>query len=109
MGIVLLTEQAREAIRKHPQLLGFSVETMQTGWAMLTSTDNGRGLSPEEARKCILRGPQILSKDDTAVVLRVELLESLGYAGALALMLKQPSVLDFKEETVKENVAWLRG
>ena len=104
-GVAFSTEHAREAVRLFPQLLSHSVETYATGWSMLTA-ENGLGLSPEEARKCILRGPAILLKDNEAVVKRAELVESLGYAGALALMLEQPTVLHFKEERVKENAAW---
>ena len=51
---------------------------------------------------------KLLSKDSKAVGMRAELLESFGYAGALALMLKQPSVLNVKEKTVREHVAWLK-
>ena len=46
VGVAFSTEQAREAVRKHPQLLGYSVETYKAGWSMLTATENGLGLSP---------------------------------------------------------------
>ena len=108
VGIAFSTGQAREVVRKYPRLLGYSVEPYTAGWSMLTAAENGRGLSPEEARKCILCGPALLLKDNKAVVKRAELVESLGYAGALALLLKQPSVLNFKEERVKESDAWLK-
>ena len=108
VGITFSTEQAREAVRKHPSLLNYSVETYKTGWSMLTATENGLGLSLEEARKCILRGPQILSSDHGKVVLRVKLLESLGYPEARTMVLAQPPVLQFKDETVKESAAWWR-
>ena len=58
MGIELSTEQACEAVRKHPQLLSYSVETYKAGWSMLLST-GGLHQTPEEAHKCILRGPAV--------------------------------------------------
>ena len=106
VGIELSTEQAREAVRKEPPLLGLSVETYNTGWSMLTATEDGLGLSLEAARKCILRGPSVLSCDHSKVVLRVKLVESLGYAVARTMVLAQPRVLGYKEETVKEHAAW---
>ena len=105
VGIAFSIEQARKAVRKQPPVLGLSEETYKTGWTMLTVTEGGLGLSPEEARKCILRGPDVLRFDHGKVVLRVELLESLGYPNALATLLKEPRVLNFKEETVKESAA----
>ena len=105
VGITLSTEQAREAFSKHPPLLNYSVETYKTGWSMLLSID-GLDQTPEEAHKCILRGPQILTYDHGKVVLRVKLLESLGYAEARTMMLKEPRVLNYQEETVKEHAAW---
>ena len=106
VGIELSTEQAREAVSKQPSLLGYSVETYKTGWTMLTATENVLGLSLEEARKCILRGPEVLRFDHGKVVLRVKLLESLGYADARTMVLRNSRVLNFKEETVRGNVAW---
>ena len=106
VGIELSTEQAREAVCKRPQLLGYSVEAYRTGWTVLTTTENGLGLSPEEAHKCILRGPQILTSDHGKVVLRVKLLQSLGYAEARTMVLANSSVLNYQEETVKEHAAW---
>ena len=106
VGIELSTEQAREAVRKYPPLLGHSVETYKTGWSMLTATGDGLGLSPEEARKCILRGPEVLSKDNGKVVLRVKLLESLGFLEARTMVLAEPRVLNFKEATVRGTAAW---
>ena len=105
-GIAFSTEQAREAVRKDPTLLNLSVETYKTGWTMLTATEDGLGLSPEEAHECILRGPGILRFDHGKVVLRVKLLESLGYAEARTMMLKEPRVLNYQEETVKKCAAW---
>jgi hypothetical protein len=39
-------------------------------------------------------------------VRRVELLKSLGYPKAYEMVLKQSRVLNYKEETVRESVAW---
>ena len=69
-------------------------------------TDGGLCQSPKEARECILRGPAVLRYDDDAVVARVALLTSLGYANARAMVLKEPRVLTYKDETVKEHAAW---
>ena len=63
-------------------------------------------MSPDEARKCILRGPAILRFDHGKVVLRVKLLESLGYADARNMVLTNSRVLNYQEETVKEHAAW---
>ena len=106
VGIALSIEQAREAVCKFPQLLNFSVETYKTGWSMLTATGDGLGLSPEEARKCVLRGPAVLLYDNDDFGRRVKLLESLGYAEARTMVLAEPRVLNYKEETVKENAVW---
>ena len=106
VGIAFSTEQAREAIRKHPQLLGSSVETYKAGWSMLTDKKVGQGLPHEEARECILRAPAVLMYDIDKVVRRVALLKSLGYEEARAMVLRDPRVLNFKEETVKETAAW---
>ena len=107
VGIALSTEQAREAVSKYPQLLGFSMETYKTGWSMLTATEAiGLGLSLEKARECILRGPNVLRFVHGKVVLRVKLLKSLGYIEALTMVLAHPPVLNFQEETVKERAAW---
>ena len=104
MGIEFSAEQACEAVRKFPQLLGYSVDKYKAGWSMLT--EGGLCLSPEEARQCFLRDPQVLSHDNNAVVLRVALLTSLGYADARAMVLRNPGVLCYKDETVKEHAAW---
>jgi hypothetical protein len=106
VGIALSTEQAREAVRKYPQLLSYSVETYKAGWSMLTAAVNGLGLSPEEARDCILCTPQVLLYDNNDVVRRTKLLESLGYAEARAMVLASSTVLNVKEETMKEHAAW---
>ena len=106
VGTELSTEQARKAVCKFPQLLGLSAETYKAGWSMLTATEDGLGLSPEEARECILRGSEVLRFDYKKVVQRVKLLEGLGYPEALTMVLAQPSVLALKEETVKESAAW---
>ena len=105
VGIALSTEQAREAVRKRPQLLGFSVEKYKTGWSMLLST-SGLGQTPEEAHECILRDPQILLKDDDNVVQRVALLKSLGYADARDMVLSNSRVLRYQDDTVRGNAAW---
>ena len=106
VGIALSQEQAREATRKHPQVLIFAVDKLQRGWLMLTATEGGLGLSPEEARSCILRSPAVLRFDHDAVVRRVELLKSLGYAKAHEMVLRSTAVLNYKEETVREHAAW---
>ena len=108
VGIELSTEQAREAVRKLPQLLCFSVETYKAGWSMLTATEakGGLGLSLEKAHKCILCTPTILLYDNDEVVRRIKLLESLGYAEARTMMLKEPRVLNYQEATVRGIVAW---
>ena len=106
VGIAFSTEQAREAIRKHPQLLSYSVETYKTGWSMLTDEKDGLNLPHEEARTCILRAPAVLRFDNDDVVRRVALLKCLGYEEARAMVLKEPRVLNYREETVKEAAAW---
>ena len=106
VGIALSQEQARKAVLKHPQLLIFALDTLKRGWSMLTATVGGLGLSPDEARRCILRGPAVLRFDHDAVVRRVELLRSLGYPKAYEMVLTQPRVLNYKEETVREHAAW---
>jgi hypothetical protein len=73
---------------------------------MLTDEKDGMGLPHEEARECILRVPAVLMYDNDDVIRRVALLKSLGYEEAGAMVLKQPSILNFKEETVKETAAW---
>ena len=108
VGIELSTEQAREAVSKHPRLLGFSVETYKTGWSMLTASKDGLGLSLVEARECILRDPEVLRFDHKKVLLRVKLLKSLGYIEALTMVLAEPRVLNYQEGTVKEHAAWWR-
>ena len=106
VGIALSTEQARVAICKQPQLLGYSVEAYKTGWSMLTDEKDGMSLPLEEARDCILRAPHILLCDNDQVVRRVALLKSLGYEEAHRMVLKQPLLLMYKDETVKETAAW---
>ena len=105
VGIELSTEQAREAFSKHLPLLNYSVETYKAGWSMLLSTD-GLDKTPEKARECIVRDPQILSKDKNNIVQRVALLESLGYPGARTMVLTNSRVLTYKDETVKESSVW---
>ena len=106
MGIELSTEQARKAVSKYPQLLGFSLEKYKACWTMLTATENGLDLPLEEARKCILRAPTILLYDNDDFGRRVKLLQSLGYADARTMVLANSNVLNFKEETVTEHAAW---
>ena len=106
VGIAFSTEQAREAVRKRPRLLGYSVETYKTGWSMLTVKTDGMDLPHEKARACILRGPEILRFDNDKFVRRVALQKSLGYVEARAMVLRQPRVLNYREETVKEAAAW---
>jgi hypothetical protein len=48
----------------------------------------------------------MLLHDNDDVVRRVALLKSLGYEEAHRMVLKQPSVLNFKDQTVKETAAW---
>ena len=106
VGCMFSEEQAREAILKRPLTLGYSMDTLKRGWLMLTATVSGLGLSPDEARSCILRSSEVLRFDHDAVVRRVELLKSLGYPEAYEMVLAQSRVLNFKEETVKEHAAW---
>ncbi len=86
MGIAFSEQQAREAVLKHPRVLTYS--TVPRGWLMLTATEDGLGLSPEEARGRILANPEITRFDHDAVLRRVELLRSLGYPKALEIVLK---------------------
>jgi hypothetical protein len=106
VGIAFSQEQAREAVRKYPQVLIFALDTLKRGWSMLTATEGGLGLLPEEARSCILRSPAVLRFDHDAVVRRVELLKSLGYPKAYKMVLKEPRVLSYTEECVRERDAW---
>ena len=106
VGVAFSTEQAREAVRKRPQVLSYSVETYKTGWSMLTNKTDGLGQPHQEARACILRGPQILSQDIDKVVRRFALLKSLGYEEAGKMVLKQPRLLTYRDETVQETAAW---
>ena len=106
VGIAFSEEQAREVVLKHPQILIFATDKLQRGWSMLTATVGGLGLSPDEARDCILRSPEVLRFDHDAVVRRVELLKSLGYAKAHEMVLRNTTVLNYKEETVREHAAW---
>ena len=108
VGIAFSTEQAREAVCKHPQLLGYSVETYKAGWSMLIAAENGLDLTHEKARKCILCDPQILLKENDNIVRRVDMLKRLGYADARNMVSASPAVLNYKEETVKEHAAWWR-
>jgi hypothetical protein len=106
VGIAFSQAQAREAVRRCPQILGFAGDTLKRGWSMLTAAEGGLGLSPEEARSRILLSPTVLLYDHDAVVRRVELLKSLGYPKAYEMVLKQSRVLNYKEETVREHDAW---
>ncbi len=106
VGIALSEEQAREAVLRFPRILSYTTDTLKRGWLMLTATEGGLGLLPDEARSCILRCPEVLRYDHDAVVRRVELLKSLGYPKAYKMVLNHPSVLNFKEETVREHDAW---
>ncbi len=105
-GIAFSQEQAREAVLKHPSILGYTTNKLKRGWLMLTAAEGGLGLSLYEARSCILRCPEVLRFDHDAVVQRVALLKSLGYPKAHEMVLKSATVLNFKEETVREHDAW---
>jgi hypothetical protein len=105
-GVAFSEEQAREAVLKHPQLLGYAADALKRGWSMLTATEGGLGLSPDEARDCILRSPQVLSYDHDDVVRRVELLKSLGYPKGHEMVLTNSTVLSFKEDCVRKCNAW---
>jgi hypothetical protein len=106
VGIAFSQAQAREAVLKFPPILGFATDTLKRGWSMLTATEGGLGLSPEEARSCILRSPEVPRFNHDAVVRRVALLKSLDYPKAFEMVLKASRVLNYKEETVREHDAW---
>jgi hypothetical protein len=106
VGIAFSQEQAREAVLKFPQILNLATDTLKRGWLMLTAAEGGLGLSSEEARSCILRSPAVLRFDHDAVVRRVELLKSLGYPKAHEMVLTEPRVLNYTDETVRERDAW---
>jgi hypothetical protein len=106
VGVAFSEEQAREAVRRFPQILSYTTDTFKRGWLMLTATEGGLGLSPEDARHCILRSPQVLSSNSEKFTKRVELLKSLGYPEAHEMVLRNSSVLNFKEETVRDHAAW---
>jgi len=106
LGIALSAEQAREAVLRHPPILGYSTDTLKRGWSMLTATEGGLGLSPEEAHKLVLKNPRVLCSDSFTFTKRLELLKSLGYLKAHEMVLRQSRVLSFTEETVKEHAAW---
>jgi hypothetical protein len=106
VGIAFSEVQAREAVLKRPRVLGYSTDTLKRGWLMLTATEGGLGLSPEEARRLILQHAQVLTSDAINFTKRVELLRSLGYPKAHEMVLTEPRVLNFKEETVREHDAW---
>jgi hypothetical protein len=106
VGIAFSQAQAREAVLKFPPILGFATDTLKRGWSMLTATEGGLGLSPEEARSCILRSPEVPRFNHDAVVRRVALLKSLDYPKAFEMVLKASRVLNYKDETVREHVAW---
>jgi hypothetical protein len=106
VGIALSEEQAREAVVKLPQVLGYAADALKRGWLMLTATEGGLGLSPEEAQRLVLQSPRVLGHDFERFTKRVALLESLGYPKAHNMVLDQTRVLNYKEETVREHVAW---
>ena len=106
IGIAFSQEQAHEAVLKNPRILGYATETLKRGWLMLTATEGGLGMLPEEAHSCILLSPNVFLYDHDDVVRRVELLESLGYPEAHQMVLKASRVLNYKEESVKEHAAW---
>ena len=93
-------------LRKYPQILGYAVDKLNRGWAMLTVTERGLGLSPDEARRHTLLNPQVLYSDFEKFTKCVELLESLGFADAHRMGLAQPRVLNYEEQTVREHAAW---
>ena len=108
VGCMLSEEQTREVVCKHPQLLTCAMEDLSSRWSRLTSalTEGGLGLSDKDARACVIRIPRALSTDSEKFIARVELLRGLGYAGALNMVLTQPSVLSFAAETVIEHADW---
>jgi hypothetical protein len=106
VGIAFSEEQAREVVLKNPQILGYAVDALKRGWSMLTATESGLGLSPEEARKLVFQNPRVLASDIETFTKRVELLESLGYPKAYEMVLKNSTVLNYKDETVREHDAW---
>jgi hypothetical protein len=108
VGCMLSEEQAREAVRKHPPILGFATDTLKRGWSMLTATEGGLGLSPEEAHWHVLQSPRVLGHGFEQFTKRVELLKSLGYPKAYDMILSSASlaVLNYKEETVREHAVW---
>ena len=106
VGCMLTQEEASEAFLKHPPILNYTVDNVRSGWSMLTATEGGLGLTHDEARKCILRNPQVLTSDFEKFTKRVELLLSLGYADAHRMVLAESRVLNFKDETVIEHAVW---
>ena len=50
VGVAFSTEQARGAVRQHPQLLSYSVETYKTAWSMLTDK-KGSGSAAREGTR----------------------------------------------------------
>ena len=106
VGIEFSEQQARVAVLRHPQLLGYAVDTLKRGWLMLTTTEGGLGKSPEEAREAILLFPPVLTKQHDSFVKRVQLLEELGHREALELVSKHLALLSYGEERVRENDAW---
>ena len=108
VGCMLSEEQAREAVLRFPQILSYTTDTLKRGWSMLTATEGGLGLSPEEAQGLVLQHAQVLTSDAHKLTKRVELLKSLGYPKAHKMVLKASGVLHYKEETVREHDAWWR-
>ena len=83
-----------------------ALETYKAGWSVLTATDDGLDLSLEEARKCILRHPGVLRFKHDKVMLRVKMLESLGYAEAPTMAAAQPLLLKYFGLKIEECAAW---
>jgi hypothetical protein len=106
VGIAFSQEQAREAVLKFPQILGYTTDRLKRGWLMLTATEGGLGLSPEDAKRIVLLSPRVLSSDSEKFTKRVELLKSLGYTKAHEMALANSAVLNYKDETVREHAAW---
>ena len=106
VGIAFSEKQAREAVLKHPRILSYTTDTLQRGWLMLTATERGLGLSPEEARGRILFDPGVLRYRNDDVVRRVELLKSLGYPTAHEMVFSNSTVLGYSEASVREHAAW---
>ena len=106
VGCLLSQEQAREAVLKFPPIMGYATDTLKRGWSMLTATEGGLGLLPEEAHRLVTLNAQVLNSDSEKLTKRVELLKNLGYLKAHEMVLRNSAVLMYAEETVRERAAW---